>query len=145
MREINKVYTLEEISDLLHVTRRTLYTYIKEGKLKAVKIGKYWRVRDDQIEAFLSTDTGKQCMEPEYTLEELTQKSDLEIAMDRLSSEEASYVLWSITFDERPAAEIAKDLKADGKFTPEGQNNIMAVLKMLDSEGKKRKSKRSKS
>lgn len=54
MDEIRKVYTLEEIVDLLHVTRRTLYTYIKEGKLKAVKIGKYWRVREDQLRDFLS-------------------------------------------------------------------------------------------
>lgn len=55
MEEIRKVYTLEEIVDLLHVTRRTLYTYIKEGKLKAVKVGKYWRVREDQLRDFLST------------------------------------------------------------------------------------------
>lgn len=55
MEEIRKVYTLEELVDLLHVTRRTLYTYIKEGKLKAVKIGKYWRVREDQLRDFLST------------------------------------------------------------------------------------------
>lgn len=54
MEEIRKVYTLEELVDLLHVTRRTLYNYIKDGKLKAVKIGKYWRVREDQLRDFLS-------------------------------------------------------------------------------------------
>ena len=41
-----KVYTLEEIAELLHITRRTLYSYVKEGKLKAVKVGKYWRVTE---------------------------------------------------------------------------------------------------
>ena len=55
MAETMKVYTLEELVDLLHVTRRTIYTYIKEGKLKAVKMGKYWRVREDQLRDFLST------------------------------------------------------------------------------------------
>ena len=60
MDEIRKVYTLEEIVDLLHVTRRTLYTYIKEGKLKAVKVGKYWRVREDQLRDFLSTGEDNQ-------------------------------------------------------------------------------------
>lgn len=55
MAEIMKVYTIEELVDILHVTRRTLYTYIKEGKLKAVKMGKYWRVREDQLRDFLST------------------------------------------------------------------------------------------
>lgn len=60
MDEIRKVYTLEELVDLLHVTRRTLYTYIKEGKLKAVKIGKYWRVREDQLRDFLSGGEAEQ-------------------------------------------------------------------------------------
>ena len=37
-------YTLEEVEDILKVTRRTIYNYIKNGDLKAVKMGKYWRV-----------------------------------------------------------------------------------------------------
>ena len=55
MADTMKVYTLEELVEILHVTRRTLYTYIKEGNLKAVKMGKYWRVREDQLRDFLST------------------------------------------------------------------------------------------
>ena len=52
-----KVYTLEEIAELLHITRRTLYTYVKEGKLKAVKVGKYWRVTEKNLEEFLNKGT----------------------------------------------------------------------------------------
>lgn len=52
-----KVYTIEEVVALLHVTRRSIYSYIKDGKLKAVKIGKYWRVTQENLEAFLSTGT----------------------------------------------------------------------------------------
>jgi excisionase family DNA binding protein len=52
-----KVYTLEEIAELLHITRRTLYTYVKEGKLKAVKFGKYWRVTEKNLEEFLNKGT----------------------------------------------------------------------------------------
>lgn len=52
-----KVYTLEEIAELLHITRRTLYTYVKEGKLKAVKVGKYWRVTEKTLEEFLNKGT----------------------------------------------------------------------------------------
>lgn len=50
-----KVYTLDEVADILKVTKRTLYNYIKEGKLDAVKVGKYWRVTEDNLQAFLST------------------------------------------------------------------------------------------
>lgn len=54
MAETMKVYTLEELVEILKVTRRTLYNYIKEGKLKAVKMGKYWRVTQRQLDAFLN-------------------------------------------------------------------------------------------
>lgn len=54
---MNKVYTILEVADILKVTRRTLYTYIQEGKLKAVKIGKYWRVTQDMLDEFLRVGT----------------------------------------------------------------------------------------
>lgn len=52
-----KVYTLDEVADILKVTKRTLYNYVKEGKLPAVKMGKYWRVSADSLQAFISTGT----------------------------------------------------------------------------------------
>lgn len=51
------LYTLEEVAEILKLTRRTLYTYIKEGKLQAVKIGKYWRVSEADLKEFISTGT----------------------------------------------------------------------------------------
>lgn len=56
MKEI-KVYTLDEIADILKVTKRTLYNYVKADKLHAVKMGKYWRVPEDSLQAFISTGT----------------------------------------------------------------------------------------
>lgn len=52
-----EVYTLKEIEDLLHVTRRTLYNWIKGGKLKAFRIGKEWRVTKEALEEFTQKGT----------------------------------------------------------------------------------------
>lgn len=52
-----KVYTLDEVAEILKVTKRTLYNYVKEGKLPAVKMGKYWRVSAESLQAFISTGT----------------------------------------------------------------------------------------
>lgn len=52
-----KVYGLDEIADILKITKRTLYTYVKENKLQAVKIGKYWRVSEQSLLDFISTGT----------------------------------------------------------------------------------------
>jgi len=52
-----KVFTLEEVAEILHLTRRTLYNYIKNGQLKAVKIGKYWRVSEETLQQFIQNGT----------------------------------------------------------------------------------------
>lgn len=48
-----KVYTLDEVSELLKVTIRTLYRYIDDNKLKASKIGNKWIVTDENLKAFI--------------------------------------------------------------------------------------------
>lgn len=53
------LYTVEEVRNILKVTRRTLYNYIKSGDLKAVKIGKNWRIREQDLEIFLEKGTNK--------------------------------------------------------------------------------------
>ncbi len=51
------LYSLEEIAEVLKVTQRTLYNYIKGGQLKAVKIGKHWRVRHEHLMDFINNGT----------------------------------------------------------------------------------------
>ncbi|HAQ55819.1 MAG TPA: hypothetical protein DCR44_00170 [Acholeplasmatales bacterium] len=51
------LYTVEEITELLKVTQRTLYNYIKSGSLKAIKIGKYWRVKHADLQDFINNGT----------------------------------------------------------------------------------------
>lgn len=52
-----RVYTLNEVADILKVTKRTLYNYIKAEQLPAVKMGKYWRITEKNLQAFISKDT----------------------------------------------------------------------------------------
>jgi len=54
-----KLYSVDEIAQILKVTERTLYTYIKSGLLKAVKIGKYWRIKHTDLQKFIDTGTKK--------------------------------------------------------------------------------------
>lgn len=54
-----EVYTLSEIAELLQVTRRTIYNWIKGGKLKAFRAGKEWRVTKEALAEFTQTGTGE--------------------------------------------------------------------------------------
>lgn len=55
-KEIN-VYSLSEVIEILGVTRRTLYNWIKDGKIKAIKAGQQWRITEEALEEFLQTGT----------------------------------------------------------------------------------------
>lgn len=52
MSEI-KLYTIEEVADLLKLSRRTIYRYLKDGKLKANKVGQSWRITETALNEFI--------------------------------------------------------------------------------------------
>lgn len=52
-----RVYTLEEVADIIGVSRRTVYNYVKAKQIKAVKIGRAWRVTDKALADFLEQGT----------------------------------------------------------------------------------------
>ena len=52
------LYNLQEVADILHVTRRTLYEYLRNGKITAVKIGGRWSMTEEQLNALLNGEGG---------------------------------------------------------------------------------------
>lgn len=52
-----EVYTLKELEEKLGISYRTLLKYIKEGRLKAVRIGRSWRVSEENLKAFLNGES----------------------------------------------------------------------------------------
>ena len=48
-----KLYTLTDVECVLGVSHRTLLTYVKQGRLKAVKAGGKWKVTKEQLKAFV--------------------------------------------------------------------------------------------
>jgi excisionase family DNA binding protein len=49
-----RLYTLTELEPVLGVTHRTLQTYIKDGRLKGVKVGGKWRVTEETLRKFVN-------------------------------------------------------------------------------------------
>ena len=48
-----KLYDLQAVSEIVGVTRVTLLKYIRIGRLKAVKMGK-WKVSGKNLKAFMN-------------------------------------------------------------------------------------------
>lgn len=51
-----KIYNLDEVVKLLGLNIQTVRIYIKEGKLKASKVGRKYMVTDEAIKEFLEAN-----------------------------------------------------------------------------------------
>ena len=48
-----KIYNLDEVCELLKMNKQTIRRYIRNGKLKASKVGTHYMVQDEAIKEFL--------------------------------------------------------------------------------------------
>ena len=46
--------TVQEVADLMRVSSMTVYRLIKAGDLPAVRVGRSFRVRDEDVDAYLA-------------------------------------------------------------------------------------------
>jgi len=52
-----KIYTTEQIADILQIHPLTVLKYIKNGKLKGIKLGRVYRIRDSELQKFLDQES----------------------------------------------------------------------------------------
>ncbi|MET9211270.1 MULTISPECIES: helix-turn-helix domain-containing protein [unclassified Nocardia] len=48
----DRLYSVEQVADLLGLHVRTVRSYVRDGKLPAARIGKQYRIAHDDLEAF---------------------------------------------------------------------------------------------
>ena len=51
---LEKLYTVQEVADYLGLSRKTIYRYLKAGKLKAKKVGAEYRITQSQLDELLN-------------------------------------------------------------------------------------------
>jgi len=51
--DLPKMYTISDLSKILGVDRRSIYRYLKDGKIKAVKFGRQWRISEADLKELL--------------------------------------------------------------------------------------------
>ena len=52
-----RLYTLTELEPIMGVTHRTLLTYMKQGRLRGVKIGGKWKVSEETLRRFVNGES----------------------------------------------------------------------------------------
>lgn len=56
VKTVENYYTPQEVAEKLKLNIRTVYKWIKEGRIKAVKIGDLWRIPESEINRILNID-----------------------------------------------------------------------------------------
>lgn len=54
---MERIYSIEEAAKILQVTEETVRRYARSGKLKAAKMGKFYRITESDLKAFLDVQT----------------------------------------------------------------------------------------
>ena len=52
-----KIYTTEQVAKLLQIHPLTVLKYINSGRLKAIKLGRIYRIRGSALQAFLEQES----------------------------------------------------------------------------------------
>ena len=50
---MEKIYTTEQVAEILQMHPLTILNYIKKGKLKGIKLGRVYRIREGSLQQFL--------------------------------------------------------------------------------------------
>lgn len=50
-------YTIDKVAEILDLHHKTIRKFIKEGKLKANKVGKQWRISTNALDRFIKKDS----------------------------------------------------------------------------------------
>lgn len=58
----DKYYTVDEIAEMIKIHPKTVQRYIREGRLKASKVGKSWRVSGHDLSTFTEGGSAAETM-----------------------------------------------------------------------------------
>lgn len=103
-----ELYSVEQVADRLGLHVKTVRSYVREGRLKAVRIGKQYRIAREDLEAM----TGR----PEPGPEPVARHRHVEVSsiveIDAISSEAANHLSMSLV-------SAASGLRIEAIYNPE--------------------------
>lgn len=82
----SKFYTIDQVAEILDIHHKTVRKFIKEGKLKASKVGKQWRISQVDLDLFttnkksiIENETFSNCEEIEFSNKDTTKEKNTSI------------------------------------------------------------------
>ncbi len=73
---MGKYYTVDQVAQMIDMHPKTIRKFIREGKLRANKVGKQWRITGHDLSLFTEGDSAKQITDNssdiEFTTDDIT-------------------------------------------------------------------------
>jgi excisionase family DNA binding protein len=91
---IQALYSVEQVAALLNLHVRTVRNYVREGRLKAVRIGKQYRIAREDLEAM--TGRSASALEPEPVRRNRHVEVSSIVEIDAVSPDTANRVMNSL-------------------------------------------------
>lgn len=92
-----KYYTVEQISEMLNMHPKTIQRYIREGKLKAAKVGKGWRVTGHDLSVFTGGSEKEPVRKPGFDGDERKITVSSVVDIEVLDNSEALRIVNTVT------------------------------------------------
>lgn len=89
-------YTVDQIAKMLNIHPKTIQRYIREGKLRATKIGKSWRISGHDLSCFTEKNEAVYSAKSEISVENRVKASSV-IDITVINREEANRISNSLT------------------------------------------------
>jgi excisionase family DNA binding protein len=109
------LYSVEQVADFLGLHVRTIRTYVREGRLKAVRIGKQYRIAREDLEAF----TGR----PVPVAEPVRRQRHIEVSsvvqIDAISPDDANRVTNLLLASTKNGSADGQPLRVDSIYDEE--------------------------
>jgi len=123
-----QLYSVEQVADLLDLHVRTVRGYVREGRLKATRIGKQYRIAAEDLEAF----TGRPIpsVEPVRRTRYVEVSSVVEI--DAISPDDAERVT-NMLMAAAKGADDGQPLRIDAVYDRERGRLKVIVLASMDN------------
>jgi excisionase family DNA binding protein len=65
-----RLLTPEQVADRLQISRVTVMDYLRKGRLKGHRVGKLWRIKEEDLEAFLEGEPTEEDLADAKALDE---------------------------------------------------------------------------
>ncbi|NIH81322.1 helix-turn-helix domain-containing protein [Amycolatopsis viridis] len=126
----DKLYSVDQIAEMLGLHVRTVRGYVREGRLKAVRIGKQYRIARDDLEEFTGRSPMSPAAEPVGRHCRVDVSSIVEI--DAISAERAGRVTTMLMSAAAARGAGARQLHIETAYDEERARLKIVVLGRLD-------------